>query len=76
MSQETPNETLAAPLKIAAFDFVGRSFLIVEYAADVSSQDSTLITTASGNKFARNPGDWKWWDACVPSKLNSLLSQG
>ncbi|KAI1337342.1 DNA kinase/phosphatase Pnk1 [Xylariaceae sp. FL0016] len=34
--------------------------------------DSTLITSASGKKFASDPGDWKWWDAGVPTRLRAL----
>ncbi|KXJ96665.1 polynucleotide kinase 3 phosphatase-domain-containing protein [Microdochium bolleyi] len=36
--------------------------------------DSTLITTASGKKFADGPGDWKWWHATVPDRLRQLYS--
>ncbi|KAL5337001.1 polynucleotide kinase 3 phosphatase-domain-containing protein [Aspergillus crustosus] len=38
--------------------------------------DSTLVSTASGNKFARGPGDWKWWNPSVPSKLQKLNADG
>ncbi|OJD33593.1 polynucleotide kinase 3 phosphatase [Diplodia corticola] len=38
--------------------------------------DSTLIKTASGNKFARNPADWQWWHASVPTTLRRLYDQG
>ncbi|PTU19257.1 hypothetical protein P175DRAFT_0461841 [Aspergillus ochraceoroseus IBT 24754] len=38
--------------------------------------DSTLVSTASGNTFARNSADWKWWHASVPSKLKRLNSDG
>ncbi|KAL8378095.1 hypothetical protein RB595_008683 [Gaeumannomyces hyphopodioides] len=38
--------------------------------------DSTLITTASGKKFANSPSDWRWWDPSVPSKLQSLYNDG
>ncbi|KAL8287824.1 hypothetical protein RB597_000035 [Gaeumannomyces tritici] len=38
--------------------------------------DSTLITTASGKKFASGPNDWKWWHRSVPSKLQSLYNDG
>ncbi|OTB04071.1 hypothetical protein M426DRAFT_262551 [Hypoxylon sp. CI-4A] len=37
--------------------------------------DSTLITTASGKKFADDPGDWKWWDASIPSRLRQLYAE-
>lgn len=39
-------------------------------------QDSTLITTQSGNTFARNGGDWKWWHTSVPSALKKLHAEG
>ncbi|KAI6091033.1 PNK3P-domain-containing protein [Hypoxylon rubiginosum] len=37
--------------------------------------DSTLITTASGKKFGDDPGDWKWWDSSVPSRLRKLYAE-
>ncbi|KAI1452274.1 PNK3P-domain-containing protein [Annulohypoxylon moriforme] len=37
--------------------------------------DSTLITTASGKKFGDDPGDWKWWDSSVPSRLRKLYTE-
>ncbi|OTA86386.1 hypothetical protein M434DRAFT_399935 [Hypoxylon sp. CO27-5] len=37
--------------------------------------DSTLITSASGKKFTDNPGDWKWWDHSVPSRLRQLYAE-
>ncbi|CAL5867677.1 uncharacterized protein PFLUO_LOCUS1896 [Penicillium psychrofluorescens] len=38
--------------------------------------DSTLITTKSGNTFAKSATDWKWWHASVPNRLKELNSQG
>ncbi|KAL2864600.1 putative DNA 3'-phosphatase Tpp1 [Aspergillus lucknowensis] len=38
--------------------------------------DSTLVETASGNKFATNSGDWKWWHEKVPSRLQELNANG
>lgn len=38
--------------------------------------DSTLITTASGNRFGKSPADWKWWDPSVPTKLRQLYENG
>ncbi|KAL4797329.1 polynucleotide kinase 3 phosphatase-domain-containing protein [Aspergillus venezuelensis] len=38
--------------------------------------DSTLVLTASRNRFARNSADWKWWHESVPSKLQKLISDG
>ncbi|KAI2632592.1 PNK3P-domain-containing protein [Hypomontagnella submonticulosa] len=37
--------------------------------------DSTLITSASGKKFADSPSDWKWWDSSVPSRLRKLYTE-
>lgn len=34
--------------------------------------DGTLVDTTSGLKFARNPSDWKWFNAKVPSVLKDL----
>ena len=34
--------------------------------------DSTLITTASGKKFATGPTDWKFMKTDIPEKLGSL----
>lgn len=39
-------------------------------------QDSTLISTSSGNVFARDAADWKWWDASVPTTLRQLYADG
>ena len=39
-------------------------------------QDSTLITTSSGNVFGREASDWKWWHPSVPSKLKQLHASG
>lgn len=38
--------------------------------------DDTIITTASGNRFAKNEHDWKWWHAFVPNKLRQLHADG
>ncbi|KAH0614727.1 uncharacterized protein H6S33_000363 [Morchella sextelata] len=38
--------------------------------------DSTLISTLSGNKFAKDATDWKWWDPSVPTRLKSLQAEG
>ncbi|KAL2013806.1 hypothetical protein VTN00DRAFT_1331 [Thermoascus crustaceus] len=38
--------------------------------------DSTLISTASGNKFARDANDWKWWHAMVPNRIRELNDEG
>ncbi|KAI0179931.1 PNK3P-domain-containing protein [Hypoxylon sp. FL1284] len=37
--------------------------------------DSTLITTASGKKFGDDPGDWKWWDPSVPTRLRKMYAE-
>lgn len=39
-------------------------------------EDSTLISTSSGNIFAKDAGDWKWWHASVPSTLRQLHADG
>ncbi|KAI4199384.1 MAG: hypothetical protein LQ350_004673 [Teloschistes chrysophthalmus] len=38
--------------------------------------DSTLISTSSGNIFAKDASDWKWWHASVPSTLKQLSADG
>lgn len=38
--------------------------------------DSTLISTASGNTFARDATDWKWWHATAPTRMKDLNSMG
>lgn len=38
--------------------------------------DDTIITTASGNRFAKNESDWKWWHTSVPAKLKQLHGEG
>ena len=35
-----------------------------------------MITSASGNRFAKDGTDWKWWNACVPGELRKLEDQG
>ncbi|KAI1506693.1 polynucleotide kinase 3 phosphatase [Biscogniauxia marginata] len=37
--------------------------------------DSTLIVSASGKKFSNDPGDWKWWDPSVPTRLRQLYAE-
>ncbi|KAL4881478.1 polynucleotide kinase 3 phosphatase-domain-containing protein [Aspergillus karnatakaensis] len=38
--------------------------------------DSTLVSTKSGNKYAKDADDWKWWDEIVPHKLRQLYKDG
>ncbi|GAB7348240.1 hypothetical protein MBLNU459_g6233t1 [Dothideomycetes sp. NU459] len=38
--------------------------------------DSTLITPASGKKFASDGNDWKWWHGSIPNKLRKLVADG
>jgi bifunctional polynucleotide phosphatase/kinase len=38
--------------------------------------DDTIIATASGNRFAKDKNDWKWWHACVPAKVKEMHSEG
>ncbi|KAF2764933.1 PNK3P-domain-containing protein [Teratosphaeria nubilosa] len=38
--------------------------------------DGTVITTKSGNKFARGADDWRWWHATVPTKMKELNNDG
>ncbi|KAL8770356.1 MAG: hypothetical protein Q9209_003992 [Squamulea sp. 1 TL-2023] len=38
--------------------------------------DSTLISTSSGNIFAKDATDWKWWHVSVPSTLKQLYVDG
>ncbi|KAF2142341.1 uncharacterized protein K452DRAFT_227012 [Aplosporella prunicola CBS 121167] len=38
--------------------------------------DSTLITSASGKRFARDASDWKWWHASVATSLHKLHQDG
>lgn len=38
--------------------------------------DSTLISTLSGNRFAKDAADWRWWDPCVTARLKSLQADG
>lgn len=35
-----------------------------------------MISTASGNKFARDAKDWKWWHAKVPNRIRELNDEG
>ncbi|KAI9874270.1 MAG: hypothetical protein M1830_009936, partial [Pleopsidium flavum] len=38
--------------------------------------DSTLIRSASGNKFGKDATDWRWWHASVPGRLRALYADG
>ncbi|KAI4257989.1 MAG: hypothetical protein L6R42_005354 [Xanthoria sp. 1 TBL-2021] len=38
--------------------------------------DSTLISTSSGNIYAKDAGDWKWWHISIPSTLKQLYADG
>ncbi|KAK6524295.1 hypothetical protein TWF694_005948 [Orbilia ellipsospora] len=38
--------------------------------------DSNLISTKSGNKFAKDGDDWKWWHPSVPKKLRESSEEG
>lgn len=42
----------------------------------LTSQDSTIITTASGKKHASDAADWKWWHPSVPKRLRELHESG
>lgn len=35
-----------------------------------------MIATASGNRFARDAKDWKWWHPTVPTRIKELNSEG
>lgn len=71
--------------KIAAFDLVREGRMVTSNffvsrrlicKSRWEGQDSTLITTASGNRFARNARDWKWWHGSVPDRLRELTDKG
>ncbi|KAI4187718.1 MAG: hypothetical protein L6R41_002620 [Letrouitia leprolyta] len=38
--------------------------------------DSTLISTSSGNIFAKDATDWRWWYISVPTTLRQLYADG
>ena len=38
--------------------------------------DDTVIATQSGNRFARDERDWRWWHPSVPGKLKELHANG
>lgn len=38
--------------------------------------DGTLVTSASGLKFTKDPLDWRWWSPHVPPKLRALAAEG
>jgi hypothetical protein len=42
---------------------------------DGESQDSTLITSASGKKHADDATDWKWWHSSVPKRIKKLYEE-
>ncbi|KAI4242256.1 MAG: hypothetical protein L6R40_004127 [Gallowayella cf. fulva] len=41
-----------------------------------AGQDSTLISTLSGNIFAKDASDWRWWHISVPTVLKKLYADG
>ncbi|KAL9592511.1 MAG: hypothetical protein Q9179_006644 [Wetmoreana sp. 5 TL-2023] len=47
-----------------------------DYTGLIARQDSTLISTSSGNVFAKDATDWKWWHVSVPSTLRQLHADG
>lgn len=61
------------------------SLLIAQYATAkpkashkfaVFDLDGTIIKTASGKTFAREPTDWRFWDTMVPGQLQKLHDEG
>ena len=63
--------------KVVLFDLVCFFFFFFFFFPNsYMLKDSTLISTASGNTFARNASDWKWWHASVPIRLRELNSKG
>jgi bifunctional polynucleotide phosphatase/kinase len=60
--------------KVAAFDFVSHAQSLHDplFLTTAVQQDSTLILTASGKKFASDAQDWKWWHPSVPGILRKL----
>lgn len=60
---------------MAAFDFVSQCQALDKLTSltAILDQDSTLIQTASGNKFASDGQDWKWWDPSVRQAVRKLF---
>lgn len=38
--------------------------------------DDTLIVPNTGNRWARTPTSWRWWDQSIPGRLRSLYNEG
>jgi DNA 3'-phosphatase len=47
----------------------------IQYAL-TQLQDSTLISTKSTLRFARDASDWQWWNPIVPTELRRLHEEG
>eukprot|EP00002_Diphylleia_rotans_P025508 TRINITY_DN5044_c0_g1_i2.p1 TRINITY_DN5044_c0_g1~~TRINITY_DN5044_c0_g1_i2.p1 ORF type:complete len:423 (-),score=106.47 TRINITY_DN5044_c0_g1_i2:269-1537(-) len=81
LSRPKTAATVASPFDAAAWKEIescvvrdgGVSPSAIVYGFDM---DDTLISTASGAKFAKSASDWKLWDSSVPSKLQSLHASG
>jgi histidinol phosphatase-like enzyme len=39
-------------------------------------QDGTIVHTKSGADFARDAGDWKWWNKDTAAKLAEFAEDG
>ncbi|KAK6956007.1 hypothetical protein Daesc_003654 [Daldinia eschscholtzii] len=56
--------------KIAAFDMVWAEFLFL-----LRFRRIAIMFKVDGKKFTDDPGDWKWWDSNVPSRLRKLYEE-
>ncbi|KAI0137113.1 polynucleotide kinase 3 phosphatase [Xylariales sp. AK1849] len=76
-SERVPNEDTSATLLIGRYEpeDMNPSTQMKRKKIAAFDLDSTLITTASGKKHGDDPGDWKWWDHSVPSKLRELYEE-
>lgn len=45
----------------------------MKYPILIIHEDQTLVSTVSGNRFAKDGKDWKWWHPSIPTTLRRLV---
>ncbi|KAK8134154.1 hypothetical protein PG984_006166 [Apiospora sp. TS-2023a] len=76
-SERAPNDDTPATLLVGRYVPEGVDEADQQKRTKIAAfdLDSTLITTASGVKFAKGPNDWKWWNSTVPTKLKQMYAE-
>ncbi|KAK7977766.1 hypothetical protein PG996_003817 [Apiospora saccharicola] len=76
-SERAPNNDTPATLLVGRYVPAGVDEADQQKRTKIAAfdLDSTLITTVSGNKFAKGSNDWKWWNPTVPTKLKQMYAE-